>query len=216
MLDTQDDKVTVCVIDDNQDMREGIEWMLASIGFDVKSFADAESCLHMIEPKKPYCCVVDSLMPRMTGLQFCHQLFAVHCSVSVVMISAHGDAMTAVEAMKMGVFDYLLKPFSREHLLNAVNGAIEQTKARQGECAEEDAVAQRMRLLTTRERSVFECVCEGMVTKQIASKLGISPRTVDVHRASISAKLEIQSPMQLSYVMMLESRRKQRPTRLTG
>ena len=216
MTDLPGSEVTVYVVDDNQDMREGIEWMLTSVGYFTKSFRDAESCLSLIQPRKAYCIVVDSLMPGMTGLQFCRQVFAINHGVSVIMISAHGDVMTAVEAMKVGVFDFFLKPFSREHLLNAVNGAVEQAKARQVEFAEEEAVAQRLQMLTSRERAVMDCVCEGMVTKQIANKLEISSRTVDVHRASISAKLGIQSPMQLSYVMMLESRRKHRPSRSAG
>lgn len=99
MPDLLDEEVTVYVIDDNQDMREGIEWMLTSVGYRVKSFSDAESCLRLIEPRTAYCMVVDSLMPRMTGLRFCRQAFAINGGVSVIMISAHGDVTTTVERL---------------------------------------------------------------------------------------------------------------------
>jgi len=210
MLEKTTATATVYVVDDCEEIRNSVHWTLSNVGYLVQTFDNAATCLKCIDTASPTCIVVDLLLPGMTGLRFCQELCAMRANCAVVMISGHGDVVSAVEAMKLGVVDFLEKPFSREHLLRAVDQGIELTRQRHQEIREEDEVAERLRTLSPREREVLENVAAGLVTKQIAGKLGISPRTVDVHRSNIAQKLQIDSPSQLSHIMMLRSRRQSR------
>lgn len=202
--------VNVYVVDDNEEIRNSVHWTLTTVGYLVQTFDNAQDCLNHIDAAIPACVVVDLLLPGMTGLRFCRELFAKQGNCAVVMISGHGDVASAVEAMKLGVVDFLEKPFGREHLLHAVDQGIELVTRRQQEIQEEDEVAERLRTLSSREREVLESMAAGLVTKQIAGKLGISPRTVDVHRSHITQKLRIHSPSQLSHLLLLHGRRQSR------
>ncbi|MGN6546192.1 MAG: response regulator transcription factor [Aureliella sp.] len=210
MTDSATAKPPVYVVDDNREMCESIQGTLTSVGCNVETFDNGPACLQAVQSKTPSCLVVDLLMPGMTGLQFCRELFAIHPDSAVVMITGHGDVKSAVEAMKLGVLDFLEKPFGREQLLETVNRGIEQAAARQRQWEEENEVADRLESLTQREREILECLSDGIVTKQIATKLGISTRTVDVHRSNIAQKLRIDSPSQLTRVMFLHRRREER------
>lgn len=200
----------IYVVDDNLEMRESIQRTLVSVGCTVQTFDNGADCLKAVHVTAPTCVVVDLLMPGMTGLQFCRELFAVGPNYAVVMITGHGDVRSAVEAMKLGVLDFLEKPFGREQLLEVVNRGIDVAMARHRDWQEEREVAQRIESLTAREREILRCVSEGIVTKQIAVKLGISTRTVDVHRSNIAQKLRIDSPSQLTRVMYLHRRHQER------
>lgn len=202
--------VTVYVVDDNEEIRNSVKWTLTTVGYLVQTFDNAADCLHRIDAAIPTCVVVDLLLPGMTGLRLCRELIAMQANCAVVMISGHGDVTSAVEAMKLGAVDFLEKPFGREQLLHAVNQAIALVTRRQQEIREEDEVTERLQKLSAREREVLESMAAGLVTKQIAGKLGISPRTVDVHRSNIAQKMCIVSPSQLSHIMMLQSRRQSR------
>jgi FixJ family two-component response regulator len=207
----------VYVVDDNQEMRESIQSTLSAVGCNVRTFENAPDCLKAVQAAVPACIVVDLLMPGMTGLQFCRELFTTSPTCAVVMITGHGDVRSAVEAMKLGVLDFVEKPFGREQLLEIVNRGIDSAMARHRELQEENEVAHRIDSLTLREREVLECLSEGIVTKQIAVKLGISPRTVDVHRSNLAQKLRIDSPSQLTRVMFLHRRHSERrKTRAPG
>lgn len=196
---------TVFLVDDDQDMRESIEWTLRNVGYDVKTFPDAPACLRTLESKKPDCVVVDLLLPGMTGLKLCEKIKS--CSnCAFVMISGHGDVDSAVQAMKLGAVDFLEKPFNHQKLLDAVHRALEIAKSRQEQITEELSVADKLEKLSSREKEVFACLADGLVTKQIATHLGISPKTVDVHRSNISQKLDIDSPTQLAHVIYLSHR----------
>ncbi|MGN6132884.1 MAG: response regulator transcription factor [Aureliella sp.] len=203
-------KHPVYVVDDNLEMCESIRGTLTSVGCDVETFDNGPACLQAVRSKAPACLVVDLLMPGMTGLQFCRELFAISPESAVVMITGHGDVKSAVEAMKLGVLDFLEKPFGREQLLETVNRGIQQAAWRQLQCQEESEVADRIESLTPREREILQCISDGFVTKQIATKLGISTRTVDVHRSNISQKLRIDSPTHLTRVMFLHRRGQER------
>ncbi|XZE19600.1 response regulator transcription factor [Pirellulaceae bacterium SH449] len=200
------DKLPVFVIDDDIDMRESIEWILTSFGYQVTVFEQAKECLESMKFDDPCCIIVDLLMPGLTGLQFCRELFKKQQTCAVIMISAHGDVSTVVESMKMGVIDFLEKPFTRETLLNAVNRAKEKAQELYHEQLEEKRIIDRIKTLSARELQILECVSQGMVTKQIAKQLGISTRTVDVHRSNILQKLKISSIAQLSSFLYLYQR----------
>ncbi len=208
-------KVEVWVVDDNEEMRDSIQWTLASVGCKVQTFGNVMDCLNAIEPSQPYCIVLDLLLPKMTGIQFIEKLLPINANCAVDMISGHSDVRSVVEAMKLGAVDFLTKPFSREELLGAVNDAIDQAFTRFNNSIHEDMVADRIGKLSVREQEVLECISNGLVTKQIGARLGISPRTVDVHRANISSKLGIDSPMQLAHTLLLYCRWEERQNRST-
>lgn len=206
----------VYVVDDHQEMLESIQSTLSSVGCTVRTFDNAPDCLKAVKAAAPSCIVVDLLMPGMTGLQFCRELFAINPTYPVVMITGHGDVRSAVEAMKLGVLDFLEKPFGREQLLETVNRGIDSATARHREWQEEIEVADQINSLTLREREILQFLSDGIVTKQIAVKLGISTRTVDVHRSNIAQKLRIDSPSQLTRVMFLHRRHAERKGKGSG
>ncbi len=205
MIDSSSDVGNVFVVDDDQKMLESMAWTLRSVGYDVTLCSDGPGCLDAFDSKHPLCVVVDLLLPGMTGLKLCEKL-ATHSNCTFVMISGHGDVRSAVDAMKLGAIDFLEKPFNRDTLLTAVESGLETAKTQSEQMAEEEAVVSKMASLTSREREVFECMADGLVTKQIAAQLRSSPKTVDVHRSRISKKLGLVSPKQIAYVIYLSRR----------
>ncbi|MDP6718803.1 MAG: response regulator [Pirellulaceae bacterium] len=191
---------TVFVVDDDQNIRDSIEWTLRHAGHNVELFSKAPDCLDALDSTHPLCVVVDLLLPGMTGLKLCEQLRS-RSYCAFVIISGNGEVSSAVQAMKLGAVDFLEKPFDRQRLLDAVYEAIEVAKSRRTQLADEAEIAAKLESLSSREREIFDCLAGGLITKQIAQRLGISPRTVDVHRSNISQKLCLESPTQLGHVI---------------
>lgn len=210
MIESANPDDIVYVVEDNDDTRKSIEWTLTSVGYTVRCFPDAPSCLKQIDFSSPCCAVVDLLLPGMTGLSLCNELRSHEGRCAVVMISGHGDIESAVEAMKQGVVDFLEKPFGREKLLTSVHQAIELAKRHYRDSEEEAEITQRYATLSPREAEVFHWMATGLVTKQIASILGISPRTVDVHRSKIAQKMHLDSPTQMAHVLSVLQRQRDR------
>jgi FixJ family two-component response regulator len=200
----------VYVVDDDRDVRDSVKWILGSVGYRVKVFADAQTCLEQVEGDEPICFLVDLLLPGMTGLRLCQEFLTGHPSFAFVLISGHADVPSAVEAMKLGAVDFLEKPFSRERLLAVVHEAMRLATCRQKKVAEEDDVEERLNTLSAREREVFQCMAEGLATKQIARSLGISNKTIDVHRSKIMKKLQVDTPTQLGRLFYLSNRHRER------
>lgn len=197
----------VHIIDDDQDFRRSLAWTLRSVNYEVQTHASAKEFLSALDPKLPCCALVDLLLPGMTGLKLCQELIVMKASCSFVVISGHGDLPSVVELMKMGAVDFLEKPCSRQTLLDAVYRATDFAIRRHQEILEQEAAMERLSTLSPREQEVFDKLAAGLVTKQIASQLGISPKTVDVHRSKIMQKLDIQSPTELAYLVYLRLRR---------
>ncbi len=197
---------SVFVLDDDQTMRDSIQIALRDVGYRVSAFSSMEECRRALVADVPTCVLVDLLLPGATGLRFCEQVQSMP-NVVCVIISGHGDVQSAVRAMKLGAIDFLEKPFNRESLLDAVHHALEQAARRHEESREEDTIVARVDSLSPRERQIYELLGEGLVTKEIAQRLGISRRTVDVHRSNIARKLGIESPVQLAYTMFVARRR---------
>ncbi|ADB17740.1 two component transcriptional regulator, LuxR family [Pirellula staleyi DSM 6068] len=199
-------QVDVHVIDDDKDVRNSVDWTLRSVGYNVDVHSDPEEFLKTFQPKCPSCLVVDLLLPGMTGLKLCQELLGKKANCTFVMLTGHGDVPSAVEAMQMGAVDFLEKPCTRQKLINAVQRAIEQLRIKHQEAIENEEIRARLENLSPREREIFEWMVEGFVTKEIASRLGISTKTVDVHRSKISQKLRIDSPAQLGHVFAVHLR----------
>jgi FixJ family two-component response regulator len=197
VTEPRDTAVTVAVLDDDPGVLRSIERLLVRNGFDVKGFSAPDQLLAEIELLEPACLIVDLAMPGLSGLDVQRTLAARSFHCSMVFITAHGDIRTSVQAMRGGAIDFLTKPFEAEELLDALSRAIARSR-RVREVDDRLALVQRrVASLTTREREVFEQVVTGLLNKQIAANLGISEKTVKVHRGRIMRKMSVRSVAQL-------------------
>ena len=203
----------VFVLDDDEAIRDAVCTVLRDVGYEVRGFSEPEACRQAFHDDLPTCVLVDLVLPGVTGLRFCEQVQSLS-NVACVIISGHGDVRSAVRAMKLGAVDFLEKPFSREALLDAVHNALNHASHRYLESKEEEVIGARVDSLSPREREIYELLGQGLATKEIARHLGISRRTVDVHRSNIARKLGVESPTQLAYTMFVVRRRSLRDQHL--
>ncbi len=175
------------IVEDDKPMRDSLVMLLEDAGYKVRSYATAEDFLSLGAAAEPGCVVSDVRMPGIDGLTLLRRLRSVGSGLPLILITGHGDVPMAVTAMKSGAVDFLEKPFEAETLLNSIETALQ---FQGGAIAPEDIEAARHRLakLTPRERQVLEHLVAGRSNKEAASKLGISPRTIEFHRAHIMEK----------------------------
>ena len=201
----------IYVVDDDLDICESIAWTLTSVGYSVAVFRAADEFLSRPRFASPSAVIVDMLLPGMTGVESLPRDRRPGDAVRIcAVISGHADVASAVEAMHLGAIDLLEKPFSRERLLAVVNRVLEVARIRCKNRVEEDETTRRLQELSPRERDVFDCVAAGLVT-EIARRLGISARTVDVHRSRIMQKLGMESPLQLANFLAVIERSRPDP-----
>ena len=182
---------TVFVVDDDQDMRELLRHLVGSVGLTVETSARAQQFLDTYDAGRPGCLVLDVRMPGMSGLDLQEELAARKISLPIIMITGYGDVPTAVCALRAGAVDFVEKPFSRQLLLDRIRHAMEvDRKARRAQ-AQRAEVAARLARLTPREREVMELVIAGNANKVIAIDLGLCEKTVEVHRARVMRKMEV-------------------------
>jgi two-component system response regulator FixJ len=183
----------VHVIDDDEAVRRSLVLLLASAGHATRSYASAEEFLDDVDPDEPGCAVIDVRMPGMGGLELQRRLNASGWNLPAVIVTGHADVALAVRAMKEGAVDFIEKPYTGDDMLRAVAGALARSAdARQHRAAAELAAA-RIATLTSREREVLSRLIEGRPNKMIAHELGISPRTVEIHRANVMEKLDCRN-----------------------
>jgi len=188
---------TVYVVDDDPAMRDSLRWLLESVDFQVHVFESATAFLEQYEGHRPACLVLDVRMPGMSGLDLQDELVRRDVTIPMIMISAHGDVPVAVRALKTGAIDFIEKPFSDQLLLDRVRQALEKDqKASQTDEAKE-AIRARTETLTPREKEVMELVVAGNPNKAVASKLGLSQKTVEIHRARVMSKMSAGSLAEL-------------------
>ena len=189
----------VYVVDDEASIRDSLAMLLRSLGLASRTFADAKSFLTAYEPRANCCLVVDVRMPGMSGIELQDALRARGTALPVIIITGHGDIAMAVRAMKAGAADFIEKPFHDQTLLDAVHRALERSSATAGVGAETDLTTLRARLatLSVREREVMALVVEGRPNKVVATRLGLSTRTVEVHRAKVMEKMGARSLAEL-------------------
>jgi len=184
---------TVYVVDDDEPIRDSLRMLLRSAGLPVETFASAQQFLAAYTPPAPGCLLVDVRMPGMSGLELQELLAARKIALPVIVITGHGHVAMAVRAMKAGAADFVEKPFDDELLLECIRRTLARdadTRRRQSRSSES---TQRLAALTPREREIMEHLVAGKSNKAIAADLGISARTVEVHRARIMEKLEAKS-----------------------
>lgn len=195
--------LVVHIIDDDEAVRQSLAFLLSSAGLAVRLYDSAAAFLDGLEGAQGGCLITDVRMPGMTGLELLHELKAKACGLPAIVITGHGDVPLAVEAMKAGAIDFIEKPFDQEALLSAVEAALAygRTGDRGGENGA--AVAAKLAILSERERQVLEGLISGHPNKTIAHDLGISPRTVEVYRANLMAKMQAKSLSELIRMAIL-------------
>jgi two-component system response regulator FixJ len=183
----------VFVVDDDVAVRQGLRFMLRAAGYSVEAFPSARSFLENYDPRRGGCMLLDVRMPQMTGLELQQQLNLRGWRIPVIFITGHGTIPLAIAAMKAGAFDFIEKPLREDALLESIERALHWNDNAYEERLERATLLARADLLTRREREVFELVAAGEPNKVIARKLGISFRTVELHRAHIIEKLQARS-----------------------
>lgn len=185
---------TVFVVDDDASVRKSLVRLLKSAGYRPESCASAEEFLDRWERDPvPGCVLLDIQMPGLDGLQLQQNLQSDTHPIPIIFITGHGDIPMSVKAMKAGAVDFLSKPFRDDDLLDAVQQAIRRDLQQRAVRVERDAVENRYRTLTAREREVMALVVRGLLNKQIASELGASEKTVKIHRGRVMDKMKVQS-----------------------
>jgi two-component system response regulator FixJ len=179
----------VFVVDDDAGVRDSLRVLLLSAGFKVTCYPAATAFLSDPEPKLG-CLVADIRMPDMTGLDLQDELVRRGDTLPVIIVTGHGDVPLAVRALKSGAVDFLEKPFDDEQLLSSIKRALEIGSRDRTRRAGREEAQQLLELLTPRERSILDKLVTGRSNKVAAYELGISPRTVEIHRARIMDKLK--------------------------
>jgi FixJ family two-component response regulator len=182
-------KGNVFVVDDDEAVRDSLQWLLEGKDYRVKCYDSAESFLARFDSREVACLICDIRMDGMSGLELQDKLIERKSPLPVAFITGHGDVPMAVQTMKKGATDFIEKPFKEEALVTLVERMLEQARgafATHQEAASRDALLSR---LTTREAQVLERIVAGRLNKQIADDLGISIKTVEAHRANIMEKL---------------------------
>ncbi|MBI4719303.1 MAG: response regulator transcription factor [Planctomycetes bacterium] len=187
----------VYIVDDDEGVRNSLQWLVQSAGMQAERFASAHEFLAGFDPQRRACLVLDLRMPDLSGLELQQQLSARGVPIPIIMISGHGTVPSAVQAMKGGAIDFLQKPFDDAVLLERIRTAFKQDEERRRTHAQRAEIAQRVALLSPREREVMGMVVQGMVNKQIAARLGLSPKTVEIHRGHMMKKMRAESVAEL-------------------
>ena len=188
-----DERIVVAVIDDDDAVRDSLGALLEAEGYDVDTYPSGPAFLAALPDTLPACALVDVRMPEMDGLELQRRLADAAPSLPVIIVTGHGDIAMAVRAIKAGAVDFVEKPFPDRTILDGIAQALASREEALGREALRHDIHQRLDRLTAREREVFERLARGSPNKVVARDLGISPRTVEVHRARVTEKLQARS-----------------------
>ena len=184
---------TVFIVDDDPSIRFAMQALMDSVNQPHEIFASADEFLEKVTDQRPGCLVLDIRMPGLGGLELQEELIKRDNTVPIIFITGHGDVPMAVEAMQKGAVDFIQKPFRDQDLLDRIREALNTDKERREEQQKHAEVADRLARLTNREREVFDLVVTGKPNKVIAYELGVSQRTVEIHRARVMDKMQARS-----------------------
>jgi len=186
-------KSTVYIVDDDQAIRHAMELLMRSVGLDYEIFHSGDDFLSGHTNDRAGCLVLDIRMPGLGGLELQEKLNETGSTLPIIFITGHGDVPMAVEAMQKGAVDFIQKPFRDQELLDQISEALKTDQERRSARDQQTEVSNRLEKLTKREREVMDLVVTGKPNKVIAYELGVSQRTVEIHRARVMEKMEARS-----------------------
>ena len=188
----------VHVVDDDAALRDALGDLLGSMGYRVLGYGSTDEFLAAGAPSTPGCLLLDVRLPGVGGLEFQEYLAASQINIPIVFMTGYADVKMSVQGMKRGAIDFLEKPFRDQDLLDAVAAAVDATRARPGIAGEQQALEQKYKTLSPREREVMTLVAAGLMNKQVAGRLAISEVTVKIHRSAAMKKMGAKSLAQLA------------------
>jgi RNA polymerase sigma factor (sigma-70 family) len=197
-----DESPTVFVVDDDPGVGDAIRLLLRSVGLQSETFLSAKDFLNSYEPERPGCLVLDVRMPGMSGLELQAHLREMGSTLPIIFVTAHGDVPMAVDAVKAGALDFVQKPFRDQELLDKIQDALEVDARARADREDLDEITSRIDSLTPRETEVMDLVVAGKPNKNIARALGISQRTVEIHRSRVMEKMQVRSVSKLVQLVM--------------
>ena len=192
----------VFIVDDDEAVRSSLRLLLKSVGLVPSALASAREFLDKYDPAQPGCLVLDVRMPEMSGLELQEQLNLKGAVLPVIFITGHGDVPMAVEAMQAGACDFLQKPFRDQDLIDRIQRALDKDRTNRAALNERTLIRERLQSLTPREREVLAMVTSGKANKIMAADLGVSQRTIEIHRARVMEKMSAASLAQLVRMVM--------------
>lgn len=184
---------TVFVVDDDAAVRTAMQFLFRSVGITAELYASGDDFLAAFDAVRPGCLVLDIRMPGLGGLELQERLLERNGRLPIIFVTGHADVPMAVEAMQKGAFDFIQKPFRDQELLERVSAALDRDRHMRDDSDRRADVAERHSQLTPREREVMQLVVTGRANKVIAFELGMSQRTVEIHRARVMEKMSAQS-----------------------
>lgn len=184
---------TVYVVDDDEGMRRALTTLISTLGYRVAVFRTAAELLRSYQNTMAGCLLLDVRMPEMSGLELQQQLNRMGSILPIIFMTGHGDVPMAVQAMKEGAFEFLQKPFRDQDLIDRINRALKHDAENRASLEQKAEIQRRFGSLTPREREVMEMLVDGRSNKVIAIDLGLSERTVEIHRANVMEKLGVRS-----------------------
>ena len=193
----------IYVIDDDDAVRQSLEFLLKTSGHTVRGFESAKAFLEILPELRSGCIITDVRMPEITGIDLLRRVKELGVDIPVIVITGHGDISLAVEAMKLGAVDFLEKPFDDDQLLAALKSTLKQDADIAERKAELTEIHDKLAALSNRERQVLDGLVAGNANKTIAFDLGISPRTVEIYRANLMTKMAANSLSDLVRMAMM-------------
>lgn len=192
-MNTKPNNQTVFIIDDDPNLRIALRSLFELIHLNVETYDDAQSFLNNYKYNNESCLIIDVRMPGMSGLELLEHLSSQKNRLPVIVITGYGDMAMAIRAMKAGAYDFILKPFNEQYLIETIQKCIDKSV-----CTNKtEYIVERFKLLTDRERQVIHLISEGKLNKEIAYEFGVSMSTIEAHRASIMRKMQAKNIAQL-------------------
>lgn len=194
-------KPTIAIVDDDTSVTDSLKVLIESVGQDVETFNSATDFLASYDPERPGCIVLDERMPGMSGHALQEELVKRRALSPVIVITAHAEVQMAVDAMRLGAVTLIQKPFRDQTLLDAIAEALKRDEEARERHQDRQSLESRLEKLTARQREVMELVIRGLANKAIARQLGISERTVELHRSRVLRAMDVKSAAELAFAV---------------